>query len=318
MTNRLPPSPVTSARLRAVVLGSAAGGGVPQWNCRCRVCRLAWEGTGQVRHRSQSSIAVSADGENWLLLNASPDLRQQLIATPVLHPATGLRHSPIKSVLITNGDVDHVTGLLTLRERQNFTLFGTRQTLATLADNRIFDVMAEDCVDRREIGLGQSFEPLPGLEVEIFPVPGKVALWLEKAELAAGTLNTALLGETTVGLTIRAGGARLVYIPGCAEITDDVRVRIAGADAVLFDGTLYRDDEMIREGLGEKTGRRMGHSPVSGEDGTMAQLRDTPVARRIFIHINNTNPILIETSPERQEVAAHGWDVSHDGMEILL
>eukprot|EP01037_Dinobryon_pediforme_P020087 gene20087-20627_t len=196
-------------RLHAIVLGSAAGGGVPQWNCRCRVCRLAWEGSGVVRPRTQSSIAVSADGERWLLLNASPDLRQQIWNQPALHPKTGARHSPIEAVLITNGDVDHVTGLLTLRERQPFALYGTGQTLATIADNQIFAVLADDVVTRREVHLGERFEPLAGLGIEIFPVPGKVPLWLEGAELAKGTLDTGQIGENTVGVTITAGGARL-------------------------------------------------------------------------------------------------------------
>ncbi len=305
-------------RLHAIVLGSAAGGGVPQWNCRCRVCRLAWDGSGVVRPRTQSSIAVSADGERWLLLNASPDLRQQIWNQPALHPRTGARHSPIEAVLITNGDVDHVTGLLTLRERQPFALYGTGQTLATIADNQIFAVLADDVVTRREVHLGERFEPLPGLGIEIFPVPGKVPLWLEGAELAKGTLDTGQIGENTVGVTIAAGGARLVYIPGCAHLTAAVKARIEGADALLFDGTLFTDDEMIRAGLGDKTGRRMGHTPISGMDGTMAALGDVTVGRRIFIHINNTNPVLIETSEERREATSRGWDVSFDGMELTL
>jgi pyrroloquinoline quinone biosynthesis protein B len=305
-------------RLSAVVLGSAAGGGVPQWNCRCRVCRLAWEGTGAVRPRTQSSIAVSADGDRWLLLNASPDLRQQIASQPKLHPRVGSRHSPIAAVLVTNGDVDHVTGLLTLRERQPFVLAGTGQTLATIADNQIFAVLADDVVERREVHFDEVFEPLPGLSVEIFPVPGKVPLWLERAELEKGGLDIGAVGENTVGVTVTAGGARLVYIPGCARVTDDVKARIAGADALLFDGTLFTDDEMIREGLGEKTGRRMGHMPISGEDGTMAALASTSVGRRIFIHINNTNPVLIEASPERQAATDGGWEVSFDGMELDL
>lgn len=302
-----------NTRLRAIVLGSAAGGGVPQWNCRCRVCRLAWRGDGTVRPRTQSSVAVTADGERWLLLNASPDLRQQIQAVPALHPREGLRHSPIAAVLVTNGDVDHVTGLLTLRERQAFDLYGTDETLRTIADNRIFAVMAEDCVARRRVSLGERFEPLPGLEVEIFPVPGKVPLWRED-----GALEIGVEGENTVGLTIRAGGARLVYIPGCAHITADVRARIDGADALFFDGTLFTDDEMIREGLGAKTGRRMGHVSMSGPDGSAAGLDGLSVGRRLYIHINNTNPVLIEGSPERRAMQEAGWEISEDGLEVLL
>lgn len=302
-----------TVRLRAIVLGSAAGGGVPQWNCRCRVCRLAWAGDPRVAPRTQSSLAVSADGSTWLLLNASPDIREQIRAVPALHPRDGLRHSPIAAVLVTNGDVDHVTGLLGLRERQAFDLYGTDATLATLADNRIFAVMAEDCVARRAITLGTRFEPLPGLAVELFAVPGKVPLWLEDEHLSIGKA-----GESTVGATIEAGGARLVYIPGCAEVTDAVRARIDGADALLFDGTLFADDEMIREGLGAKTGRRMGHVSMSGPGGSVARLADLAVGRRVFVHVNNTNPALIEGSPERRVVEAAGWEVSRDGLELNL
>ncbi|MBT9291880.1 pyrroloquinoline quinone biosynthesis protein PqqB [Prosthecodimorpha staleyi] len=302
-----------TVRLRAIVLGSAAGGGVPQWNCRCRVCRMAWKGDGSVRPRTQSSVAVSADGERWLLLNASPDIRQQIWSAPALHPQTGSRHSPIAAVLVTNGDVDHVTGLLGLRERQAFDLYGTDETLRTIADNQIFAVMAADCVTRRRVAFGEPFRPLPGLDIEIFPVPGKVPLWREDQSLRIGEE-----GENTVGVTISAGGARLVYIPGCAHVTDAVRARIDGADALFFDGTLYTDDEMIREGLGAKTGRRMGHISMSGPDGSAAALAGLTVGRRCFIHINNTNPVLIEGSPERRAMEEAGWEITHDGLEVVL
>ncbi|MEJ1160835.1 pyrroloquinoline quinone biosynthesis protein PqqB [Prosthecomicrobium sp. N25] len=297
--------------LRAIVLGSAAGGGVPQWNCRCRVCALAWRGTGLVRPRSQSSLAVTADGDSWLLLNASPDLRQQIWSTPALHPRDGLRHSPISAVLVTNGDVDHVTGLLTLRERQPFDLYGTEVTLASLADNKVFSVVADDLVPRRPVVFGRRFEPVPGLSAEIFPVPGKLPLWREDEALGLGEE-----GENTVGVEIRAAGRRLVYVPGCARVTPDLAARITGADALLFDGTLYSDDEMIREGLGTKTGARMGHVSMSGPSGSAAALARVPVGRRIYVHINNTNPVLIEGSPERRAIEAEGWEIAHDGLEV--
>lgn len=300
-------------RLRAIVIGSAAGGGVPQWNCRCRVCRLAWRGDGAVRPRTQSSLAVSVDGDRWLLLNASPDIREQIRATPALHPREGLRHSPVGAVLVTNADVDHVTGLLGLRERQAFDLFGTAGTLDTLAGNPIFAVMAADLVARRPVRLGEAFEPLPGLAVELFAVPGKVPLWLEDGTPAIG-----VEGETTVGVTLRAAGRRIVHVPGCAAVTDDLRARIAGADALFFDGTLFTDDEMIREGLGAKTGRRMGHVSMAGPNGSAALLAEVPVGRRVYVHINNTNPVLIEGSPERAAMAEAGWEIAHDGLEVTL
>lgn len=302
---------MTEPFLRAVVLGSGAGGGVPQWNCRCRVCRLAWAGDPRVRPRTQSSIAVSTDGASWLLLNASPDIRQQILSTPALAPRGDDRHSPISAVLATNTDVDHVTGLLGLRERQPLTVWGTRQTLDTIATNRIFDVLAHDVVTRRAAPLGEAFEPLPGLTVELFKVPGKVPLWLEDGEV-----ETAAETEGTVGVRIEALGRRLLYVPGCAKPTPALEARIAAAHALLFDGTLFDDEEMIREGLGTKTGRRMGHMPMTGPGSSIEAFAAFPHLRRVFIHINNSNPALVEGSPEAGVIAEAGWEIAFDGMEI--
>ncbi|GJE27401.1 pyrroloquinoline quinone biosynthesis protein PqqB [Methylobacterium organophilum] len=299
--------------MRLVVLGSAAGGGIPQWNCRCSICALAWAGDPRVKPRTQSSIAVSPDGDRWLLVNASPDIRQQIQAVPEMHPREGLRHSPIHAVLLTNGDVDHVAGLLTLREGQPFTLYGTAGILGSINENRVFDVMAADKVTRQPIALNDGFEPVPGLRVTLFAVPGKVPLWLEDASMQIGAET-----ETTVGAMIEAGGKRLAYIPGCARVTEDLKTRIEGVDALLFDGTVLEDDDMIRAGVGTKTGWRMGHLPMNGETGSIAALAQTTIGRRIFVHINNTNPVLIEDSPERASVEARGWIVGHDGLTLAL
>lgn len=299
--------------MRVVILGSAAGGGLPQWNCRCPICETARREPGRVRPRTQSSIAVSANAADWLLVNASPDIRQQLSDTPALHPQEGLRHSPIKAVLLTNGDVDHVAGLLTLREGQPFTLYGTGGILESVNANRVFDVMAAGVVAREAIAMERAFSPLPGLSVTLFAVPGKVPLWLEDASMQIGAET-----ETTVGAMIEANGRRLAYIPGCARVTDKLKGRIAGADALLFDGTVYYDDDMIRAGVGTKTGWRMGHVPMRGENGAVDALADVAIGRRVFVHINNTNPVLIEDSPERAEIEAAGWTVGHDGLELDL
>lgn len=299
--------------MQVIVLGSAAGGGVPQWNCRCPVCRLAWSGDPRVQPRTQSSIAVSAGNGAWVLLNASPDLRAQIAATPALQPKNGDRDSPIRAVVLTNGDVDHVAGLLTLRESQPFELFGTRDTLELLRQNQVFDVVAPALVPRRPADFGSSFAPVPGLEMEFFTVPGKVPLWCEGAGLVIGEESGA-----TVGVTVTANGRRLVYVPGCAAVTPALRARMSGADLLFFDGTLYRDDEMITAGIGTKTGARMGHLSMSGTEGTLALLADVDVSRRVFIHINNTNPVLIDGSPERRAVEAAGWAVARDGMEFSL
>ena len=238
-------------------------------------------------------------------------MRQQILASPALQPKGEGRRSPIAAVLLTNADVDHAAGLLNLRERQPFTLWGARATLDTIGANRIFDVVGRDIVARNAVRLGEPFEPLPSLAVELFPVPGKVPVWLEEGEV-----KTDAIGEGTVGVAVEAGGRRLVYAPGCARVTDDLHKRVAGAHALFFDGTLFADDEMITSGLGDKSGRRMGHMPVSGPGGTLDALARHGSVRRILIHINNSNPILIEGSPEEAKVKAAGWEVAYDGMEV--
>ncbi|WP_207179521.1 pyrroloquinoline quinone biosynthesis protein PqqB [Methylobacterium indicum] len=299
--------------MQAIVLGSGAGGGVPQWNCRCPICAMARSGDRRVLPRTQSSLAVSADGDDWLLVNASPDIRQQLFDTPALHPREGLRHSPIKAVLLTNGDVDHVAGLLTLREGQPFRLHATRGILDSIAANRVFDVMAPGVVERTEIALDETFSPVPGLSVTLFPVPGKVPLWLED-----GTPEIGAETESTVGAMIVAGTRRLAYVPGCARVTDGLKDRLSGVDALLFDGTVLADDDMIRAGVGTKTGWRMGHVPMTGDGGSVAALAEVPIGQKVFVHINNTNPVLVEDSPERRGIEAAGWVVAHDGLALSL
>jgi pyrroloquinoline quinone biosynthesis protein B len=298
--------------LTAIVLGAAAGGGFPQWNCRCPVCQLAWAGDTRVKPRTQASLAVSTDGERWILLNASPDLRAQVQATPVLQPRAGTRDTPIAAVVLTGAEVDQVAGLLALRERQNFTVLATSETLAALDANPIFRVLAGDVVPRKPIARNQPFV-LPGdLRVELFAVPGKVALYLEDDDpaLAAET-------EANVGVELVSGGRHLLYVPGAAAVNADLRQRLDRADVVLFDATLFVDDEMILTGTGDKTGRRMGHMPLDGADGTLAALGGLR-GRRILIHINNTNPILIEGSAERRKAEAAGFEIAEDGMEIVL
>jgi len=300
--------------MRLIVLGAAAGGGFPQWNSACPVGQRAWRGDPQAIWRSQCSLAVSVDGEAWALLNAAPDLRQQILATPALHPRTGPRHSPIQAVALTNGDVDHIAGLLCLRESQPLTLYASGAILEVLACNPIFNVLNPTYVKRQQLTLEQPVAILPGLTIVPFAVPGKVALYLEDETPAIGALT-----EDTIGLELRSGsGARASFVPGCATVTPALAERLDGADLLFFDGTLWTDDEMIRSRTGVKTGRRMGHISVSGPEGSLAALRGLALGRRIYLHINNTNPILLEDSPERAEVAAAGWEVAFDGMEVSL
>src|SRR5256885_12919814 len=298
-------------RLTAIVLGAAAGGGYPQWNCRCAVCRLAWDRDSRVRPRTQASLAVSADGAHWTLISASPDLRAQLAATPALHPRE-LRGSPIEAVVLTGGEIDQTAGLLSLRERQPFTLMATEQTHAALADNPMFSALAADLVTRRAVTPGTPFMLPGGLSAELFMVPGKVPLYLEH-----GTPETSVESGANVGAEIKADERTLMFVPGAATMTEALRERLSRADVILFDGTLFTDDEMIASGTGEKTGRRMGHMPIDGADGSRVALSGLG-KRRIYIHINNTNPILIDGSPQRRAVEAAGWEIAADGLELIL
>jgi len=303
-------------------LGAAAGGGFPQWNTNDAAARRVRRGEAGVKSATQSSIAVSSDGKRWVLFNASPDLRQQINDNTQLHPAEDapLRTSPLAAVVLTNADVDHVTGLLNLRESQPLALYGHTRVLDVLARNSIFNVLNPAFVERRPLVADQDIEIRDragislGLTVTAFPVPGKVALWLEDATAT----NLGTVEGDTMGLRIASQKSSFFYIPGCAAMTPALATRIADASLVFFDGTLWRDDEMIAAGVGTKTGRRMGHMSCSGEDGTIAAFRDLNVARKVFIHINNSNPLLIAGSPERHEAHGAGWDVAHDGMEITI
>ena len=306
------------------ILGSAAGGGFPQINCNCRNCADARQGAPGPKPRTQSSVAVSRDGQAWVLLNASPDLRQQIATAQQLAPRrqAASRDSPIKAVILTNGDVDHIAGLLSLREGFAFTLYASGRVLGTLAANSIFNVLDLDLVPRVQLETGQTAELANagvslGLTVEAFPVPGKIALYLENP--AAGQSLGTRDGDT-IGLRVAdpSSGAAFFYVPGCAGMDDGLAARLRSAQLVLFDGTLYSDDEMIAQGLSSKTGKRMGHMSMSGAGGSIAAFRELEVRRRVFVHMNNSNPVLHEDSPEHAEVHEAGWEIAFDGMEIAL
>jgi pyrroloquinoline quinone biosynthesis protein B len=308
--------------MQIVVLGSAAGGGFPQWNSNAAACQRARSGEWRARPRTQASIAVSATGRRWYLLNAAPDLAAQIAATRTLWPREGLRSSPIAGAILTGSDVDAIAGLLTLRERHPFTIYATAEVHAVIASNPIFRVLSPDCVERRRLALEErtslisAADPGGELAVRAFAVPGKVALWLEREGRDPGRVEDG----NTVGLEITepASGAHFFFIPGCAALTSPLLERLRGAPLVFFDGTLWRDDEMIQLGIGTKTGKRMGHLSMSGEEGVIAAFRDLGIARKVFIHINNTNPVLLEDAPERSEAERSGWTIAYDGMELAL
>jgi pyrroloquinoline quinone biosynthesis protein B len=310
--------------LHVLVLGAAAGGGFPQWKCNDDANRRARADDPNVRPRTQSSIAVSADGKRWVVLNASPDLRQQINDNKSLHPAAGdaKRASPIAAVVVTNADVDHVTGLLNLRESQPFALYGHERVLGVLAQNSIFNVLNPAFVDRRPLpldtplALSDKAGVALGVTVTAFIVPGKIALWLEN-------LNEPGFGSKagdTIGLKLTGadGADPVFYIPGCASMPPELKERLRDAALVFFDGTLWRDDEMIASGVGVKSGQRMGHMSCSGPDGVIAAFEGLDVRRKVLIHLNNSNPLLIDNSPECAEAKRAGWEVAYDGMELTV
>jgi len=260
---------------------------------------------------TQSSLAVSVDERHWAVLNASPDISAQLLRTPCLHPRA-LRDTPIAAVVLTNGDIDHLAGLLTLREKTAFALYATASGLDILSTNSVFNVLDAALVSRQSIALDTAFAPVPHLTITPFAVPGKVALFLEDGEP-----DVEAVGEQTIGLMLETAEKRVAYVPGCATLPDWLVERFGTVDLLLFDGTVWENDEMQRTGTGKKTGARMGHIALNGEGGTLARLADLP-ARKVLVHINNTNPILQPDSAERRAVLDAGWEIAHDGMEITL
>lgn len=308
--------------LRVIVLGAAAGGGVPQWNCGCRNCCDARKARPELVG-TQASLAISVDETHWFLINASPDLRQQILVTPQLHPRPGaLRHTPIAGVILTNGEVDAVAGLLSMREGSPFTLYAHARVLAILKSNSIFNVLGDTNVRRESIEIDRAFTPrLPdgaasGLDILPFASPGKGAWYLEgQAHPAGGDEAGDTLG---LKITETATGHYLYVLTACARVTPELKARLAGAPLVFFDGTVWRDDELIAAGLGVKTGQRMGHIAMSGDDGAMASLDDLGIERKVFVHINNSNPALRHDSTEHAEASRAGWIVGADGMEFTL
>lgn len=275
------------------------------------------------RPATQASIAFSGDGDTWFLVNAAPDLREQINRQPQLFPRNGLRSTPIGGIILTNGDVDAVAGLLHLRERTAFKLWGHQRIFSVLDANPIFKVLAPDLVtrevleiERQQVLIGPDGHD-SGLRLTPFAVPGKVALYMESG---GADDNFGTTEGDTIGLEITQEGepGRLLYIANCAAIDDDLLRRCDGAGLLFFDGTLWRDDEMVIRGEGIKTGQRMGHISMDGLNGSIAALQATEIGKRLFIHINNTNPVLLADSPERAALEAKGWRVAEDGMELTL
>lgn len=309
--------------MRVLVLGSAAGGGFPQWNCNCSNCRGVRNGSIMAQARTQSSIAISADGERWLLCNASPDIRAQLASNPELHPRRVPRDSGIAGVLLIDAQVDHTTGLLSLREGCPLDVWCTPNVHQDLNSGFPLFPMLEHWqgglrwqpIDIHENRHEACFrvDPCPGLRFTAVALDSNAPPYSPRRGSPTPGDNIGLFIEDEVS------GAALFYAPGLGQLNERLRAWLQRADCVLVDGTLWHDDELPRAGVGRATGRQMGHLGLAGEHGLLAELDRLPAAtRRILIHINNTNPILDEASAERAVLDAHNVEVAHDGMQFSL
>jgi pyrroloquinoline quinone biosynthesis protein B len=303
------------------VLGSAAGGGFPQWNCGCANCVGVRTGSLAAVARTQESVALSADGVSWFLLNASPEIRQQIESFPGLHPRAR-RDTPIQGIVLTNGDLDHCLGLLSLRESQPLALYATERVRRGFTEGNVLyrtlqrfegqaiwhplDLNAAAAVPLRRL----NGEP-SGLTLRAFAVPGKAALHLDQTNPEAGD---------NIGLVVEdeRTGRRLAYMAAAGANSPAVTAAVAEADCVFFDGTFWSSDELIAQGASNRRAEDMAHWPIGGPEGSLGFLGRYAHARRVYTHINNTNPILREDSPERAYVTAVGVEVAFDGMELTL
>lgn len=305
------------------ILGSAAGGGFPQWNCNCPNCRSVRAGTLRGKGRTQTQVALSNDDASWFLLNAAPDLRLQIEACQPLHPRSSGRHSLISGVLLTGADLDQITGLLSLRELQPFRIYCTPSIRSILQEqNNVFAMLnrVPAQVEWAEIKAGQSF-PLQaisgnrsGLHCEVFSIGSRYPVYVCREQA-----SRLVPEEASLGLIIESSsGKRLAYLPAVSAIDEELLRNMETADALLFDGTFWSDDELIQVQGSGTTAREMGHVPVSGADGSLQKLAGLRRPRKIFIHVNNTNPMLDESSPEYREVRAAGWEIAEDGWRLDL
>lgn len=305
--------------MRIRVLGSSAGGGFPQWNCNCPNCDGLRRGQLRARARTQSSIAISQDGTDWLLVNASPDILQQIRENPVLQPARQIRDSGIAAVLLMDAQIDHVTGLLMLRERRTpLPLLATPEVVSDISEGfPLTRILSHYCgtqtrelpVDGRPVHLPE----LPGLDIRTVSLSSQPPPYSPFRGRPRPGDNIGLLARNP------ATGARMFYAPGLAAVGPDLLELMAGCAVVLVDGTFWTNDEMQRLGLSGKTALEMGHLPQSGPGGMIEQLDRLPAStRKILIHINNTNPMLVEDAPERRVLEEHGIEVAFDGMELEI
>jgi pyrroloquinoline quinone biosynthesis protein B len=309
--------------MRIKILGSAAGGGFPQWNCNCRYCESVRAGTFKGKSRTQTQVAISNDDRAWFLLNTSPDLRLQIEATPVLHPKGARRDSPIAGVLLTSADIDQIAGLLSLRELQSLRIYCTPSIRRILQeDNSMFAMLnrVPNQVSWTEVGSEESF-PLrnvtgadSGISCTVFSLGRRYPAYVSGERVASLKPEDALLGA----ILTSSSGARLAYMPAVPAVDDALLRRLEETDLLLFDGTFWSDDELIRVQGSGSTAREMGHIPMSGAEGSLRKLAGLRRPRKVFVHVNNTNPMLDESGSEHAEVRAAGWEVAEDGWSFDL
>jgi pyrroloquinoline quinone biosynthesis protein B len=310
--------------MRVKVLGSAAGGGFPQWNCICANCGAFRLGTLKARARTQAQVAISPNPSKWFLLNASPDLRQQILATPELNPPSGSRGSPVSSILLTSADVDSVMGLLHLREFQPLHIFSTVSVRRILTEeNSLFRVLSRSNPPVRWDAMPlDRLMPLvppssPGMKDGLFYKA--VPLLGSFPDYVSDSLRLSLPSEEAViGLQLIQKEKRLFYAPSLPGVGEDWRRCAEDSDLALVDGTFWKDDELISAKRSRKTAREMGHVPLWGDRGLLRQPFRLGKTRRVLIHLNNTNPVLNEDSPEHRAVHEAGWEIAYDGMEFEL
>ncbi|HEY6373126.1 MAG TPA: pyrroloquinoline quinone biosynthesis protein PqqB [Candidatus Sulfotelmatobacter sp.] len=309
--------------MRVKILGSAAGGGFPQWNCACPNCRAQRAGTFHGKARTQAQVAVSTDGNSWFLLGASPDLRTQIEATTEFHPRTGVRQSPIAGAVLANADMDHVLGLLLLRELQPLCVYATDSIRRILTeDNSMFAMLQR--VPAQVSWIGFALRKTFRLQNPAGEDSGLYCRALSlgthfPAYVSAQRRSQLSCGEASLGLLIESpSGKRLAYMPAVPQIDDALMKEFDSVDVLLFDGTFWSDDELIRiQGSGQ-TALQMGHLPVSSAEGSLSRLAGLHRPRKIYVHINNTNPMLNETGPELRQVREAGWEIAEDGCQVDL
>ena len=302
--------------MRVVLLGTAAGGGFPQWNCWCPTCTAARTEPHRACARSQSSAAISADGERWFLLNASPDVRQQLGCLSAA-PASGVRHVPVEGILLTDAELDHTLGIVLMRESRSLQLYLTHPVNSILeVDTRLLPVT-------RAFAEVRVTEVKPGELTRLHYGNGEPSgIRIRPISVPAGPPRFASTSDEghTVGLIVEdeATGGTCAYVPGCGEITQLLLDELGQTDLVLFDGTFWSDDELVGLGISDRRARDMDHMPVSGPDGSLARLAEISRPQKLYTHINNTNPMLLEDSPERAAVDRAGLTVGCDGMRFTI